>query len=153
VKRLNPEKLHTSFAPGTCPDRLTLPRRYTLTHSDFTGDLFLTIGAEYDAKQCSSLYTRLMRDEVYAEITETDAEYALQVYCHVSGGFVFGSAKFRYDIFHKELPLVLESIRYADSVLFKNISELISIPVIVHFKSKKSLYNKSEEWGKISDYE
>jgi hypothetical protein len=92
-----------------------------------------------------------MRDEVFAEILETEKGYALHVYCHVSGGFVLGTAKFRYDIFQKELPLVLESIRYGDSVLFENI-KMDSMLVIVHFKSDKSLYNKSEEWGLLSDY-
>lgn len=153
VKRLNIEKLHTTFTPGTFPDRLALPRRYTLTHSDSTGDLYLTISVEYNKKQCSGLYTRLMRDEVFAEISETGTGYALNVYCHVSGGFVFGNAKFRYDIFQRELPLVLESLRYGDKVLFGNVTEVKNTPVIVYFKSSKSLYNKSENWGIISDYE
>ena len=151
MERLIPGKLHTTFTPEIFRDGLTLPRRYTLTHSDFTGDLYLTIGSDYNMEQCSGLYTRLMRDEVFAEILETEKGYALHVYCHVSGGFVLGTAKFRYDIFQKELPLVLESIRYGDSVLFEN-TKMDSMPVIVHFKSDKSLHNKSEEWGLISDY-
>jgi hypothetical protein len=151
VKRLNPDKLHTTFSPGTNQDRLMLPRRYTLTHSDSTGDLYLTIGTEYDKKQYSGLYTRLMKDEVLAEISDNENGYLLQVFCHVSGGLIFGTAKFRYNIFQRELPLVLESIRYGDSVLFKN-SEADNMPVIVHFRSSKSVYNKSENWGKISDY-
>ena len=153
VKRLNPDKLHTAFSPGTLPDRLELPRRYTLTHSDFTGDLYLNIGAEYDRKQCSGLYTRLMRDEVLAEISETETGYTLDVYCHVSGGLVFGTAKFRYVIFQRELPLVLESIRYGDSALFRSSPEMDRIPVIVHFKSNKSHYNRIENRGVISDYD
>jgi hypothetical protein len=152
VKRLNPDKLHTTFTPEIFQDRLTLPRRYTLTHSDFTGDLYLTIGSDYNMKQCSGLYTRLMKDEVFAEILETEKGYALHVYCHVSGGFALGTAKFRYDIFQKELPLILESIRYGDSALFED-TKLDSIPVTVHFKSDKSLYNKNENRGKISEYD
>ena len=68
MKRLNPEKLHVTYLGGTTPEKLTLPRRYTLTHSDRTGELFLSIGREYDTKQTSRLYTRLMRDEVLAEL-------------------------------------------------------------------------------------
>jgi len=152
VKRLNPDKLHTTFTPGTFPDRLMLPRRYTLTHSDFTGDLHLTIGSDYNMSQCLGLYTRLMRDEVLAEISGADDGFTLHAYCHVSGGIILGTAKYRYEIFQKELPLVFESIRYGDSVLFEN-SEAGSMPIIAHFKSKKSLYNKSENWGIISDYD
>jgi hypothetical protein len=152
VKRLNPDKLHTTFIPGTFPDSLTLPRRYTLTHSDFTGDLYLTIGTDYNIKQSSGIYTRLMRDEVFAEISETENGNELNVYCHVSGGIVFGTAKFRYDIFQRELPLVLESFRYGDKMLFENVTELDDLPVIVYFKSSKSLYDKIENWGILSDY-
>ncbi|UCD08330.1 MAG: staygreen family protein [Dehalococcoidales bacterium] len=153
MKRLDPNKLFTRFTPGTFPERLTLPRRYTLTHSDFTGDLYLTIGSGYDMKQCSGLYTRLMRDEVLAEISETEKGYSLHVYYHVNGGFVLGTAKYRYEIFQRELPLVLESIRHGDSVLFENLSKADSMPVVVYFKSNKSLYNQSEDWGIISDYD
>ena len=153
VKRLNPDKLHTTFTQGTLPDKFTLPRRYTLTHSDFTGDLYLTISSDFNMKQCSGLYTRLMRDEVFAEVLETEEGYALQVYCHISGGFVFGTAKYRYDIFQRELPLVLESFRYGDAVMFENVAEVGELPVIIHFRSNKSLYNRKENWGIISDYD
>ena len=64
MNELNPQKLHVTFQKGISPQQLSLPRRYTLTHSDATGDLFLSIGAEYDQKQISGFYTRLMRDEV-----------------------------------------------------------------------------------------
>jgi len=101
VKRLVTDKLHTAFTPGTLPDKFTLPRRYTLTHSDFTGDLYLTIGSDYNMKQCSGLYTKLMRDEVFAEILEAEKGYALHVYCHVSGGFVIGTnLTTMYDTIH-----------------------------------------------------
>ena len=40
------------------------PRCYTLTHSDTTGDLFLTVGPEFDRAQISGWYTRLMRSQV-----------------------------------------------------------------------------------------
>jgi len=152
VKRLNPDKLHTTLSPGSSQDKYILPRRYTLTHSDYTGDLYLTIGPDYNMKQCSGLYTRLMRDEVFAEISENEGNLELQVFCHVSGGLIFGTAKFRYDIFQRELPLVLESLRYGDRKLFENETELRDLPVVVHFKSNKNIYNKSEKWGKISDY-
>jgi len=67
MSRLKPEKLHVRFAAGVTPDEPITPRRYTLTHSDATGDLYLTIGPDYDRRQISGWYTRLMRDEVLAE--------------------------------------------------------------------------------------
>jgi hypothetical protein len=96
MQRLNPEKLHVNYLAGAGPEQLTLPRLYTLTHSDRTGDLILSIGSEYNIKETSKLYTRLMRDEVLAEISGEGDRLVFRVYCHVSGGFVFGTAKFRY---------------------------------------------------------
>lgn len=67
MSRLRAEKLHVRLAGGLDVGGPVAPRRYTLTHSDSTGDLFLTVGAEYDRKQVSGWYTRFMRDEVLAE--------------------------------------------------------------------------------------
>ena len=61
MTELNPNKLHVSFQAGASAQELSLPRRHTLTHSDVTGDLFLTIGIDYNRKQVSGFYTRLMR--------------------------------------------------------------------------------------------
>jgi hypothetical protein len=70
MSRLDPRKLHVQFAPGVMPQGPLAPRRYTLTHSDSTGDLFLTVAPEVDRKQIAGWYTRLMRDEVLAEWQE-----------------------------------------------------------------------------------
>jgi hypothetical protein len=69
-----------------------------------------------------------MRDEVLAEWKGTDEGPALRVYCHVSGGFVFGSAPLRYKIFQDELPLVLEALRYGDSSFFAPHPQLDNAP-------------------------
>jgi len=135
MRELRPEKLHVTFHEGTSEQEPSLPRKYTLTHSDATGDLFLTIGAEYDQKQISGFYTRLMRDEVLAEIMNDGRGPSLHVYCHVSGGFVFGAAGWRNDILHGHMRLVIEALRYGDRDLFSAHSELNEAPVKVHFIS------------------
>jgi hypothetical protein len=152
MKRLNPEKLHTTCTTGTTPEELVLPRRYTLTHSDRTGELFLTTGREYNKHQISMIYTRLMRDEVLAEFLINGHNLEFNVYCHVSGGFAIGPAKWRNDIFHSELPLVLEAFRYGDRVLFEEHPELDNTPVWVHFISSSSRFNKVENWGNMGKF-
>jgi hypothetical protein len=152
MTRLIPEKLRVKFLPGMTPDSLETPRYYTLTHSDTTGDLFLSIVLCYDTKQTSKLYTRLMRDEVLAELTKDSNQFVLKVHCHVSGGLVFGRAKWRYDIFCSELSLALEAIRYGDKTFFEQNPQLDKTPVKVHFKSSSNKYNKTENWGTIADY-
>jgi len=152
MERLNPEKLHVTYLTGTTPENLVLPRLYTLTHSDRTGELFLTIGGQYDKQQISKLYTRLMRDEVLAELADDGDRLVFKVYCHVSGGFIIGTAKWRYNIFHSELPLVLEAIRYSDRTLFEKNPQLDNTPVLISFQSTDSRFNRVKNWGVMADY-
>jgi hypothetical protein len=149
---LRVEKLRVRFAGGVESDGPVAPRRYTLTHSDSTGDLFLTVGADYDRQQISGWYTRLMRDEVLAEWREDDDGPALHVYCHVSGGVIFGTAGWRYAIFKHELPLVLEAFRCGDGSLFAAHPELDGAPIRVHFRSSRRRYRRLERWGTPADY-
>ena len=152
LSRLDPKKLHVRV-DGVMPDVLALPRRYTLTHSDKTGDLYLTIGSNFDYEQISGWYTRLMRDEVLAEWKKEQDRFYLHVYCHVCGGFVFGSASFREWIFRREMPLVLEAIRYGDRELFAKDSRLDQAEVLVHFQRPKAEDCKTQQWGRPSNYD
>jgi hypothetical protein len=64
VNLLGLEKLQIKFMEGVDPSGPIDNRRYTLIHSDFSGDLFLSVGLEFDRKAISGFYTRLMRDGV-----------------------------------------------------------------------------------------
>ena len=152
MKRLKPNKLHVRFAHDATPDGPVTPRRYTLTHSDATGDLYLTIGPDYDREQILGWYTRLLRDEVLAEWHKDENGPALHLHCHVSGGIVAGSAGWRYAIFKRELPLVLEALRFGDRVLFEVHPELDRAPVRIYFHATQSRYDRVEPWGVPADY-
>jgi len=152
MRDLDPRKLHVTRHAGASAQDLRLPRRYTLTHSDVTGDLILSIGAEYDRRQISGLYTRLMRDEVLAEWKDGGPEPTLHVYVHVSGGLVFGSAGMRSAILHQHMRLVLEAIRCGEAALLAFRPELDQGRVWVHFASKDSRYDQVEDWGQLQSY-
>jgi hypothetical protein len=152
MSRLRPQQLHVRFAGGVGPDGPVLPRRYTLTHSDTTGELRLTVGSNYNRMQISGWYTRLMRDEVLAEWTESETGPSLDIYCHVSGGLAFGPASWRYSIFQHELPLVLEALRHGDRALYDAHPELDRAPITVHFRSDRRRYRRKEHWGSPADY-
>ena len=154
MNRLKPEKLHTRFAPGTRSDGPVVPRRYTMTHYDTTGDLFLTVGSDYDHKQISGWHTRFMRDEVLAEwLREKEQDRpALHVHCHVSGGLIAGLAGWRDAIFRRELPLALEVFRFGDRAFFEAHPELDHSPLLVHFHATQSRYDRVEQWGVPADY-
>ncbi|MDH4221449.1 MAG: staygreen family protein [Candidatus Bathyarchaeota archaeon] len=152
MSRLNPQKLHVNYLLGVELETPIVPRRYTLTHSDMTGDLYLTIGPDYDLRQISGWYTRFMRDEVLAEWKDSQDGPSLHVYCHVSGGLIFGRAGWRDAIFRSEMRLVLEAIRYGDRTLFAANPRLDHAPVLVHLQASQPRYNKTEAWGILADW-
>jgi len=151
MSQLNPNKLYITFLEGVSKEDPLLPRAYTLTHSDRTGDLYLSIGAVHNYPQISGWYTRLMRDEVLAE-WQFENEPSFHVHCHVSGGFLFGSAGWRDSIFRQHLPMVLQAFRHGDQVLFNSHPDLDQATIWVHFHAAQDRYNRTEEWGKFSDY-
>ena len=150
MRRLHPEKLHVRYVSPTTENSPIHPRCYTLTHSDRTGNLFLTIGPKHDKKQIRGWYTRLMRDEVLAE-WKIDADCPeLHVHCEVERGL--GTSKMRESIFRRELSLVLEAFRYGDRLLFDGHSHLDSAKIRVHFHARKAENDKVEDWGRLQDY-
>jgi magnesium dechelatase len=148
---LNPDKLHLTFRDGVRPDGPPTPRAYTLTHSDMTGDLFLTIGKRYNSQQISGWYTRFMRDEVLAEWRDGE-QLSLHVHCHASGGLVFGSSSYREAVFRHHLPMVLEAFRYGEQELINVHPQLAQTPIFVHFHARQKKYDKTERWGILDDY-
>jgi hypothetical protein len=149
---LNPNMLHVKFIDGVNETGPLTPRKYTLTHSDSTGELFLTIGKEINYSQIGGIYTRLMRDEVLAE-WDFSEHATLHVFCHVSGGLVFGTARMRYRIFRYHMPMVLEAFYYGDRALIKEHPELAQARIVVHFIARQKRFNKDEIWGVLDDYQ
>jgi hypothetical protein len=146
--RLNPEKLFVEFRPGDTPTEPILCRHYTLTHSDVTADLFLTIALEYAWDK-----TNPMRDEVLAEWRIDSQRYYMYVYVYVDGGeFSPEVTALRNQIFRRELPLALEAIRYGDRIFFTTHPELDEAPILIQFDSTYPQYNQLENWGTPQDY-
>lgn len=151
MANLDPGKLHVRFDEETTPEGPIMPRAYTLTHSDLTGELFLTIGREVDSDQISGWYTRFMRDEVVAN-WETEETPVLHVHCHVSGGLVLGPASWRESIFRQHLPMVIAAFRYGDRELFERYPDLDESQVVVHFHTARRRAGRVEEFGRLGEY-
>lgn len=147
MSRLDPEKLYVEFREGVTATEPVMPRCYTLTHSDITAELFLTIGNEY----AYDLITK-MRDEVLGEWDSRRCTYQYMVYLYVDSDLGNGLTAIRDNIFRKELPLALEAIRYGDSLFFNKHKELDRVPIIVIFLSADPSYRRVENWGTFSDY-
>ncbi|MBU3110093.1 staygreen family protein [Clostridium lacusfryxellense] len=147
MSKFNTEMLHVNFGMGTSETKPIIPRKYTLTHSDTTGELFLTIAAKYDYAKITD-----MRDEVLAEWIMFNNEYQLMVNVMVDKEKnPIISAK-RNNIFIKELPLALQAIIYGDREFFRENPFLYKAPIYVKFNSVYPMFNRLELWGTPSDY-
>ena len=133
--KFDPDRVSVSFAEDTCrriaePDRT---RRYTLTHNDLTQHLTLSVASDFNPDgQADVWYTRLLRDEVLAEWCDD----GLHVHClvGVDGHWWIAWAKqLRAIVFRQKLPLVLDTLRYAEADLLLTNPSLASAPVFVHF--------------------
>lgn len=144
---LDPKKLSVDFRNGVTPTEPTIPRRYTLTHSDITAELFLTIGLKYAYDKINP-----MRDEVLGEWVKIGEKYFFYAYLHVDGQLQSATA-IRNAIFRRELPLALEAIRYGDKDFFSVHPELNNVPIIVYFYSANPYFNRIENWGTFSTYD
>jgi hypothetical protein len=152
MSRLRPQKLHVAHGPRIGAEEPVSPRVYTLTHSDLTGDLLLTVASTVDKKQISGLYARLMRDEVLAEWRTDQGAAELHVHCHISGGLALGSPGMRLAIFRREMQLVLEALRFGDRDFFAAHPALDQAPIVVHFHAREPRYNRVERYGVPADY-
>ncbi|KAB5557256.1 hypothetical protein DKX38_008165 [Salix brachista] len=127
-----------------------IPRTYILSHCDFTADLTLTISNVINLDQLRGWYSK---DDVVAEWKKLEGQLVLLVHCYVSGPNLMLdlAAEFRYHIFSKEMPLVLEAVLHGDSALFTDHPELRDSLVLVYFHSSSPKYNRLECWGPLKD--
>ncbi|MEC2071004.1 staygreen family protein [Alkalihalophilus marmarensis] len=147
MARLDPDKLTVNYREGVTTSEPIIPRRYTLTHSDFTGELFLTIGEEFAFDEITE-----MRDEVFGEWVSDDDSYYLHAYVYV-GNFGPALNAIRDEIFRRELPLALEATVYGDTPFFEAQPDLYDAPIWIQFDSEDPAYQSFENWGTPRDYQ
>ncbi|MHC1684005.1 MAG: staygreen family protein [Clostridiaceae bacterium] len=147
MEKLNPEKLSVELRDGITLTQPVIGRKYTLTHSDITAELFLTIGLDYAYDKINE-----MRDEVFAQWGIYNGYPVLYAYVYVDGEPTAKNADIRNKIFRRELPLALEAIIHGDREFFSANPELNNAPIWIHFDSVNPYYNKFEYWGTPGDY-
>ena len=145
--KFQPEKLNVNYKDKISTSSTLIPRKYTLTHSDESGELFLSIGSKYDLDQID----KNNRDEVLGS-WEKDGEYYLLITVEVDKGEELSNTIKRDKIFRQELPLALMAIIYGDNLLLENNKELYEATIRVKFNSKINEYNVLEEWGIVKNY-
>ncbi len=93
----------TNFLPPTTECMPVKGRKYTMTHSDATRELFLSIGNQYNFNAAINFK---IRDEVLAEWIQQNEQFNFWGKVHVNRGeFDENSSKKRFLIFEREAKL------------------------------------------------
>ncbi|MGG1684591.1 staygreen family protein [Pseudalkalibacillus sp. NRS-1564] len=140
------QKLMVTYRDGMREKNCVLGRKYTLTHSDITGELFLTIGKEYAFDRISSI-----RDEVLGSF-RNDCGLYFYVYVLIDDPTEDGRSSIRNRIFREELPGALSAIRVGDEHLYQADPELDNLPIWVYFDSNEAQWEAYEYYGSLREY-
>ena len=145
----NPQKLKVTLIPPANSVQPIEGRKYTLTHSDITAELFLDIGYVYNFEAIN----RKMRDEVLGEwVTHENCLY-FNVFLYIDQGeYDLTTATKREEVFRRELPLALTAIRYGDRFLFHLYPDLNNPLIIVNFISTYPPLAKQEVWQTFNSF-
>jgi len=123
-------------------------RKYTITHSDITGHIYVFISDDYAEDSITD-----MREEVRLEWQKTRHGYVLTGSVRVDLNGYEQASKNRSERFYVEMPKTLQALRYADRFLFRRYPVLDSAPVLIQFISDNPLYHKSYDFGRIGTYQ
>ncbi len=153
MAHFNPNRLSVRLAEKSSAGDETTPRRYTLTHSDATGELFLTVDTDYDHEALSAFQARSMADEVLGEWTEDESGPVLLLHCRAQGGLpIYGTASMRRRIFEGYMPLVIRALRYGDRTFVDAHPALDDAPVRVQYHYRNKRREDIAEQGRLGDY-
>ena len=150
MKAFNPWKVFVQYRDRMKPYEPVTGRKYTITHSDTTGEIFVFVSEHYAEDQITGL-----RDEVRITWIIDNNQTVLMGSVSVDGngnsnGFM-GNARLRNTVFYNEMPLVLKALRQADRFLFEKV-RLDNTPVWIHFISANPEYDRIYDFGPIGNY-
>ncbi|MBU9723326.1 MULTISPECIES: staygreen family protein [Bacillaceae] len=140
MSTFHPSKLSVTVQPPATFFQPIVARKYTLTHSDDTGELFLDIGLLYNDKAIDIT----MRDEVLAE-WRRDAIGTYQLVGKVLvdiGENDEKKSRYRFQIFRKEMETAIKGIVVGDRKLYNYFPFLLDAPIFIHYESIFPQYNQ-----------
>ncbi|RUS48911.1 staygreen family protein [Cohnella sp. AR92] len=146
----NPQKLSVNLIPPATWAHPVEGRKYTLTHSDSTGQLFLDIGYGYNGKAIDPK----MRDEVLAEwIKDPNGRLRIAGTAYVDGGeFSQTEAEARLAVFKKEMATALKGMINGDRPFYANYPFLLNAPIYIQFLSAYPQYRQVIYYGTPRQY-
>jgi len=147
LRELNPQKVFVQYRDIMKPYDPVISRKYTITHSDTTAELFVFVAENYAEDQITR-----MHDEVRVAWEQNEKGIALIGSVIVDSKGVRGNAYIRNKIFYNEMPTALQALRQADRFLFNKEPNLDNTPVFIHFISSNPAYDKTYNFKVIGNY-
>lgn len=147
MRELIPQKVFVQYRDSINPYEPIVNRKYTITHSDITAELFVFIATNYADDQVTS-----MHDDVKIGWEQTEKRLLLIGSVLIDGVGVLGNPEVRNRIFYSEMPTALKALRQADRFLFQKHPNIDSTPVFIHFISENPTYDKTYNFGSIGRY-
>ena len=147
MRELNPKKVFAQYRDIMKPYGPVMERKYTITHSDTTAELFVFVASNYAEDQITRMY-----DQVMVAWEQNEKGLSLIGSVIVDGKGVIGNAYIRNKIFYNEMPTALQALRQADRFLFEKEPNLDNTRVFIHFISSNPEYNKTYDFGVIGSY-
>jgi len=138
IKKLEVE-FNSNINNRDCTDR-----KYTLTHSDETGQRYLFIGEKFAEDRYSKL-----KDEVLGQWGKAYTEFELHITCTLYSEHSSLTIEERYEKFKQHMPRAITAIINGDKkYIIEN--NLLDYNVYVYFLS--DTVPSKEHYGKVSDY-
>ena len=147
MRELNPQKVFVQYRGTMKPYEPVLNRKYTITHSDTTAELFVFVAENYAEDQITK-----MHDEVRIAFEQSEKGLALLGSVIVDGEGVKGNPYIRNKIFYNEMPTALQALRQADRFIFTKDPALDNTSVLIHFISSRPVYDRTYDFGVIGNY-
>lgn len=147
MRELNQQKVFVQYRDNIKPYDPVMGRKYTITHSDTTAELFVFIAQNYADDKVTK-----MRDEVRMAWDQTEMGLALIGYVIIDAIGVIGDPQIRFKIFYSEMPIALQALRQADRFLFDANPFLDNLPIYIRFVSSNAAYNMTFDFGTIGYY-
>ena len=147
MREFNPQKVFVQYRDIMSPYEPVIGRKYTITHSDETADLFVFVASNYAEDQITRI-----RDELRVAWEQNENGLVLMGYVIVEGKGIIGDAYIRSDIFYREIPTALKALRQSDRFLFDKKPYLDDAPLYIHFISSNPEYDIIYDFGLIGMY-
>ena len=146
MSEFDSSRVHSEFRQGITTTSPIYNRAYTVTHSDETGELFITIGTEHAYDKVDEL-----RDEVLLRIQQLDGKLMFYGTVLINEEGDQRNATMRNEIFLKEMPIAIEGMKAADRAMWEQNPMLLDLPVCIWFQSSDPEYNQFYDFGKLRE--